>query len=440
MTTPPAAAPPALPLGEAEAASIGLSNALRGVAAHVAGALPQHGELSWEAWRERAEEAVYQGVDAMEADGKLPRGVAREALVRCALAEIGGYGCLEALLAEDAVQEILVNGPTHVYVDRGRGMERSPAAFGDEVVLANVAARLVGEAGGALDATYPVADVRAKDGVRIRAVAPPVAVSGTVLALRKPPRHFPSLDELAAQGVLSSGMADFLEGCVRGRKNILVAGGRGGGGTAVLAALASCAGPGERVITIEESAELRLPLDHVVALQARPPGPDGRPGHSVGDLLGTALRLRPDRVVVGDVTEDSALGVLRAMTGACAGGVLAWIGGDDPRDAVSRLEMLCFMAGRDLPARVIREYIAGAVDVIVVVGDQADGTRLVKHVTCVNGIDVDLLALEDVFVHQPDQAGAGEGAGRFVPTGFVPRFFEDLLRRGIVANRDIFRE
>jgi len=430
---------PQVPAGEGDAAARAVSEALQAVARHVGAAVGADAQdLSWEAWKERAEEAVYQGVNAMEADGALPSGVTRDILVRYALGEISGFGCLEDLLTAEDVREILVNDPVHVFVDRGNGLERAPAAFCDDVALHNVASRLVGEAGGALDGHHPVADVRREDGTRVRAITAPVSVRSTVLAISKPPQHFLGLDELATQGVLSNGMADFLEGCIKGRKNVVVAGGPGSGCTTMLGALAACVDPAERLIAVGEAAELRLPLDHVVPLEALPPDPEGHGGYGMGDVLRTALRLRPDRIVVGEVTEDSALAVLRAMAGACAGGVVAGVSGDDPRDAVSRLEMLCFMGGRDLPARVIREYIASAVDVIVVVGDLGAGERRVTHVTCVNGIDVDLLALEDVFVYHPE--GGEGGAGRFAPTGFVPRFFEDLLRRGIVANRDIFRE
>ena len=351
------------------------------------------------------------------------------------MSEAIGLGALDALLEDDSVLEVMINDPVSIYVDRGSGPERVPSAFSDDRAVYNAAHRLAAEAGASLDAANPVVDVRRADGSRVRAVLPPVSVRGTIVSVKKPPRQFFGLDDLVAQGMLSANVADFLEGCVRGRKNIVVAGGPGSGRTTFIGALAGACPAADRIVTVEEAAELRIPHGHVVPLESRPPDAEGRGTVGVGDLIGVALRMRPDRLVVGDVGPDSALEAVRAMSGACAGGVIAGVAAEDPREAASRVETLCLMAGRDLPSRAIREYFANSTDIIVVVQSMGEGERRVTHVTCVNGIDVDLVALEDVFAYEH-----AEGGGRFAPTGFVPKFWDDLKRRGVVQGRDVFKE
>jgi pilus assembly protein CpaF len=415
----------------------GLSAALRDVAARLADAMPNNQELSWEAWSERAEQTVDSVLDEFEADGGIPQGVTRDVLQALAVAEAIGLGALDALLADETVLEVLVNDPVSIFVDRGEGLEQAPVAFSDDRAVYNAAHRLVSEVGALLDASNPVADIRRTDGSRVRVVLPPVSVRGTIVSIKKAPQRFFGLDDLVAQGVLSANVADFLEGCVRGGRNIVVAGGPSSGRSTLIAALAGASEPSDRIVTVEEAAELRIAHDHVVPLESRPADPEGRGAVSVGELVSIALRMRPDRLVVGDLGPDSALDTVRAMSGACPGGVIAGVGGDDPRDAASRVETLCLMSGRDLPSRAIREYFASSADVIVVVQTPGGGERRVTHVTCVNGIDVDLVALEDVFVYE---RGDSDDDGRFTATGFVPKFWEDLKRRGVVQGRDVFKD
>ena len=225
-----------------------LANVLRAVALRVADVLPPHAaqEMSWEAFREQAEDVVFRAVDGVESDGGLAPGVSRDLVIRCAMGEAVGYGCLDEILADDTVTDILVNDPIHIYVDRGQGLERAPVAFSDDLAIYNVACRLVAEAGVTLDGSHPMVDVRRPDGMRVRALIPPVSVRGTVVAIKKPPRHFFGLDDLVAQGVLSGSMADFLEACVSGGKSIIVAGGPGSGRTTFIGALASAAPSGDQ--------------------------------------------------------------------------------------------------------------------------------------------------------------------------------------------------
>jgi pilus assembly protein CpaF len=343
-----------------------------------------------------------------------------------------GYGPLQSLLADDSISEIMVNGPTHVYVERLGRLERAPVVFAGEAHLLRIIDKMVSEVGRRIDEASPMVDARLPDGSRINAIIPPLALCGPTLTIRKFSRQPFGLADLVRFGTLTQQSAEFLAACVAGKLNILVAGGTGTGKTTLLNALSAFIPSSERIITIEDSAELQLQQRHVIPLEARPPNVEGQGEVRIRELVRNALRMRPDRLVVGEVRGPETLDMLQAMNTGHDGS-LTTIHANSPRDAMSRLETLVLTAGVELPLRAIREQVASAFDLIIHVQRLIDGSRRVTHITEVGRLESDVITLQDLFVAaQPDRPDAeGHLRAPLLPTGLQPRFIGKLAANGV---------
>jgi pilus assembly protein CpaF len=336
--------------------------------------------------------------------------------------EMVGHGPLEGLLADDTVSDILVNGPNEVYVERRGRLERTDVVFVDEQHLQNVALRIVTKCGRRVDETSPIADARLPDGSRINVVIPPLALRGTMLSIRKFSRKEITLDAMAKTGCMSPGMATLLKVAARSRLNILISGGTGAGKTTLLNALSQMIDPQERIITIEDAAELNLQLPHVGSLETRPANLEGENQVTMSDLLRNALRMRPDRIILGEVRGAEAFDMLQAMNTGHDGS-LGTIHASGPREALTRLENIVLMAGYDLPARFIRSQIASAVQLIVQISRMRDGRRRVVSITEIVGSEGEIITTQELFSFRTEvDAPRGETPGRFVSAGLRPRF------------------
>ena len=359
------------------------------------------------------------------------------------VAEIGhdvlGHGPIERFLADDSVTEIMVNGDQPIYVERNGLLERTEARFVSEEHLRRVIERIVGQVGRRIDESSPMVDARLPDGSRVNAVIPPLAVDGPVLTVRKFAREPLQVTDLIDVGTLSSEVADLLAACVAGKLNILVTGGTGTGKTTLLNVLSSFIPESERVVTIEDAVELRLNQHHVIRLESRPSNIEGKGAIGIRELVRNALRMRPDRIIVGEVRGGEALDMLQAMNTGHEGS-LSTVHANSPRDALARLETMVLMAGMDLPSRAIREQVASAIDLMVQITRLRDGSRRITAITEVDGMEGDVITLMDLFKF--DYA-AGIGAdGRFlghcVATGLRPHFTDRLADVGVAVPAALF--
>jgi pilus assembly protein CpaF len=345
--------------------------------------------------------------------------------------DILGYGPLEPFLVDDTVTEIMVNGYDQVFVERDGKIELTEATFTDNGHLLRIIDRIVSGVGRRIDESSPMVDARLPDGSRVNAVIPPLALDGPALTIRKFARDPYTMGNLIVFKTLSSESASFLHSCVAGRLNILISGGTGTGKTTLLNALSACVPDDERIITIEDAAELQLQQSHTIRLEARPPNIEGEGEIKIRELVRNALRMRPDRIIVGEVRGAETIDMLQAMNTGHEGS-LTTIHANSPRDALSRLETLVLTAGLDLPLRAIREQIASAFDLVVHLSRQVNGTRIVTHVTEVLRMEAEVITLHDLFTARPDERHGGEpGELRLQPTGLQPHFVEKLARQGV---------
>lgn len=355
------------------------------------------------------------------------------------LDEILGHGPLEPYLRDPNISEIMVNGHDQVYVERAGRLEPVPVAFADESHLRRTIDKIVAKVGRRVDEASPMVDARLPDGSRVNAVVPPIALDGSVLTIRKFASDPFTVDDLVGFGTLTPATAYLLQCCVHGRMNILIGGGTGSGKTTSLNVLSSFVPPDERIVTIEDAAELQLRQDHVLRLEARPPNVESRGEIAVRDLVRNALRMRPDRIIVGEVRDGAALDMLQAMNTGHDGSITT-VHSNSPRDSLSRLETMVLMAGVDLPARAIREQMASAIDLIVHQSRLKDGTRRITHITEVIGMEGEIVTLQDIF--QFDfHAGVDERGfyrGSLQSTGLRPHFLERLKDRGIDVPAHLF--
>ncbi len=337
----------------------------------------------------------------LEAESAALTGRQRESLVQSVLHELVGLGPLEPLLEDESVTEIMVNGPAQVYVERFGRLTRTEICFDDEAHLRRIIERILAPLGRRADESSPMADARLADGSRINIILPPLSVRGPILTIRKFARTPLLISDLVRLGTLTEDAAGFLRGCVEKRLNILVSGGTGSGKTTTLNALSSFIGADERIVTIEDAAELQLQQAHVVTLESRPPNLEGHGEITIRQLVRNALRMRPDRLLLGEVRGGEALDLLQALNTGHDGS-LSTIHANSPRDALSRLETLTLMAGADLPLRAVREQVASAVQVVVQQQRLSDGRRRVTCVSEVAGIAEGSTAVTDLFRWEPD--------------------------------------
>jgi len=362
----------------------------------------------------------------------------RHRLVGEAVSEIDGYGPVTPLLADRTVSEIMVNGPDRVYVERSGKIEITDVTFKDEGHVMRIIERIVAPLGKRIDESSPMVDARLPDGSRVNATIPPVSLSGPVLTIRKFSATPFSMADLVRFGTLSTNMAVFLKACVEGRMNIIVGGGTGSGKTSTLNVLSSFIPGNERIVTIEDAAELQLMQEHVVRLECRSANIEGRGRIAVRDLVINSLRMRPDRIIVGEVRGGEALDMLQAMNTGHDGS-LTTAHANSPRDLLARLETMVLMAGIDLPVRAIREQVVGGLDLIVHQSRFKDGSRKITRITEVVGMEGDVISLQDIFAYEEQGlSDGGRALGAFKATGVTPKFLPALEARGIGVPMSIF--
>ncbi|MFC7244761.1 CpaF family protein [Catellatospora aurea] len=363
----------------------------------------------------------------------------RATAYRQILDEILGHGPIEPLLRDPEITEIMVNAWDRIFVERFGHIHAVDAAFMDETHLRRVIDKIVSRIGRRVDESSPMVDARLPDGSRVNAVVPPIALDGAALTVRKFAADPFTVEDLVRFGTMPERVAELLRACVQGRLDILISGGTGTGKTTLLNVVSSFLPPDERIITIEDSAELRLLQDHVLRLEYRPPNVEGRGEVTIRDLVRNALRMRPDRIVVGEVRDGAALDMLQAMNTGHDGS-LTTVHANTPRDSLARLETMVLMAGMDLPVRAIREQVASAVDVVVQLARLRDGTRRITHITEVTGMEGDVITLQDLFVfdHRAGQDQYGRHQGALVSTGLRPRFVDHLADHGIIVGPELF--
>ena len=350
-----------------------------------------------------------------------------------------GLGPLEPFVRDPEITEIMVNGPLAVYIERGGKIHRTEAEFKNEEDLRRTIDKIVARVGRRVDDASPYVDARLADGSRVNAIIPPLAVKGSALTVRKFSADPFTAKDLVDFGTLTPQLVHFLDACVRGRLNILVSGGTGAGKTTMLNVLSAFLPEDERIITIEDSAELRLQQPHVVSLEFRPPNIEGEGEVTIRDLVRNALRMRPDRIVVGEVRGGETLDMLQAMNTGHDGSI-STIHANSPRDVLSRLETLALMAGMDLTVRALREQVAAAIDVVVHVTRLQDGVRRVTHVTEVVGMEGDTVTMQDLFLFHVEGGidERGRVRGRLVSTGLRPHFLEHLAERNVQLDPSWF--
>jgi pilus assembly protein CpaF len=362
----------------------------------------------------------------------------REQLILEVQHETFGLGPLEPLMQDRTVSDILVNGPAEIYVERRGKLERARAAFRDSAHLMQIIDRIVSAVGRRVDESSPMVDARLPDGSRVNAIIRPLALDGPVLSIRRFAADPYKMSNLVEFGTLTPALAEFLEAAVRARLNILVSGGTGAGKTTLLNVLSNAIPSSERIITVEDSAELQLQQDHVVRLETRPANVEGMGAVTQRDLVRNALRMRPDRIVIGEVRGGEVLDMLQAMNTGHDGS-LSTVHANSARDAMSRIETMVLMSGLSLPMRALRDYIASALDMVVHVGRLSDGTRKLMRVCEITGMEEDVVTTQDIFMfEQEGLAEDGQVIGWHRATGIRPKFSERLVRTGIKLGPEVF--
>ncbi|HYT52456.1 MAG TPA: CpaF family protein [Gaiellaceae bacterium] len=378
----------------------------------------------------RVREIVKEQLDADEA----PLSPSERALLEQQIADdILGYGPLEPFLQDPTVTEVMVNGYDQLYVERGGTIDETDASFLDDAHLLRIIDRIVSQVGRRIDESSPMVDARLPDGSRVNAIIPPLSLRGPSLTIRKFTRDALSLRDLVGLGSITELSADFLAECVRGKLNILISGGTGTGKTTLLNAVSGFIPERERIVTVEDAAELRLLQRHVVSLESRPPNVEGQGEVRIRDLVRNALRMRPDRIIVGEVRGAEALDMLQAMNTGHDGS-LTTIHANSARDALHRLEMLVLMAGVELPMKAIREQIAGGFDLLIHIARLVDGSRRITQVTEIAGMEGDVVTLQDLFVARAPEVRPAYGVpllDPLRPTGLRPAFLSKLKANGI---------
>lgn len=369
--------------------------------------------------------------------GFLPR-TERQKIVTDIIDEVLGFGPIEQLLKDDAVSEIMVNGPNQVYCERKGKLELTGITFRDNEHVMHIIDKIVAPIGRRIDESMPMVDARLPDGSRVNCIIPPLSLVGPVITIRKFSRDPLQIEDLMRFNTLTPKMAKFVEACVKGRLNIVISGGTGSGKTTTLNVLSSFIPNDERIVTIEDAAELQLRQDHVITLETRAPNIEGKGAITMRDLVRNSLRMRPERIVVGEVRSGEALDMLQAMNTGHDGSLTTGHA-NSPRDMLARLETMVLMAGMDLPVRAIREQIASAIHLIVQQNRLQDGSRKITHITEILGMEGDIIVMQDIFKYvQEGVDDKGKLKGKFIPTGVKPSFLQILEAEGIRLPNDIF--
>ena len=388
---------------------------------------------------EGRDEFIKQRIEGIynQANLKLPQDV-RGMIFKEVLNDLLGFGPIQPLLMDPEVTEVMVNGPKNVYVEKKGKLTKSSVAFDDDNHVLQIIDRIILPLGRRVDADSPTVDARLPDGSRVNAVVPPVAIDGPSITIRKFSKERLGIDALIDFGSITDKMAEFMRACVLAHLNIIISGGTGSGKTTLLNVLSSFIPENERIITIEDAAELQMQQDHVLRMETKPANVDGRGAVTIRELVRNSLRMRPDRIVVGEVRGGEALDMLQAMNTGHDGS-LTTIHSNSPRDAIARLETLVLMAGMDLPLKVVRQQIASAVDLIVQQSRLSDGSRKVTAVTEIAGMEGDTVVLTDIFkFEQTGVSPEGKVLGDLKPTGIRPLFSPRLEAAGFKLGADVF--
>lgn len=362
----------------------------------------------------------------------------RDQLFREILDELLGFGILQPLLDDPEISEVMVNGAKKVYIEKKGKILKTNIAFEDDAAVMRIIEKIILPLGRRIDPDSPTVDARLPDGSRVNAVIPPVAIDGPTITIRKFQKEKLSVEDLIRFGSLTPTMAEFIRACVMARLNIVISGGTGSGKTTLLNVLSGFIPEEERIVTIEDAAELKLQQEHVVRLETKPPNIEGKGVVTIRDLVRNALRMRPDRIIIGEVRGGEALDMLQAMNTGHDGS-LTTLHANSPRDAISRLETMCLMAGMDLPVRVIREQIASAIDMIIQQTRLKDGSRKVTSITEIAGMEGETVVMTDIFKFQ--QTGIdpeGKVIGELKPTGIRPLFMPRLEAAGFKLGPEVF--
>jgi pilus assembly protein CpaF len=379
-------------------------------------------------------------IEIMKEDESFRGNIDRKKVVTELINDLTGFGPINPLLLDDAVSEVMVNGPKHVYCERNGRLELTSIQFRDDEHVMSVIEKIVSPLGRRIDESSPMVDARLPDGSRVNAIIPPLALNGPTITIRKFSKEPFQISDLINFGTVSEEMAIFLEACVKARLNLFVSGGTGSGKTTTLNVLSNFIPDDERIVTIEDAAELQLGQEHVVSLESRPPNIEGKGAITIRDLVRNSLRMRPDRIIIGEVRGAEALDMLQAMNTGHDGS-LATGHSNSARDMIARLETMVLLAGVELPVKAIREQIAGAIDVIIQQSRLKDGTRKITSITEVQGLEGDIIVLQDIFTFRQEAVNAdGKVIGRLVPTGVRPKFYERLEVSGIHIPIGVFVE
>lgn len=386
--------------------------------------------------REKTKATIINIIDDMKEE--IPPSVSRPELLKDVLNEALGLGPLEDLIADPTITEIMVNRADRIYIERGGKIVLCDKTFSSDNAVLQVIERIVAPIGRRIDESSPMVDARLKNGSRVNAIIPPLALNGPTITIRKFAAKPITVEDLIRFGSITRDMAEFFKVCVKFRKNILVSGGTGSGKTTLLNVLSAFIPEEERIITIEDAAELQLPQDHVVSLETRPPNIEGKGAIPIRDLVRNSLRMRPDRIVVGECRGGEALDMLQAMNTGHDGS-LTTLHANSPRDALLRLETMVLMAGMELPLPAIRQQISSAVDIIIQQTRFSCGTRKVTQVSEIIGMEGEIITMQDLFIFKQYGYDAnGKVMGELVPTGMIPKFYDEMRERKIPVNTDIF--
>ncbi len=369
----------------------------------------------------------------------LPDHINRDILARDVLNETIGLGCLEDLLDDESITEVMVNSFDDIYIERNGKLEKTDVMYSDHDAVMSTIERIISPLGRRIDESSPMVDARLKDGSRVNAIIPPLALKGPCITIRKFSKKKLTDRDLVNYGAISPAMMDFLKMTVVNKQNVIISGGTGSGKTTLLNVLSNYIPKGERVVTVEDAAELQLAQPHLVSLESRPPNIEGKGQITIRDLVRNCLRMRPDRIVVGECRGAEALDMLQAMNTGHDGS-LTTAHANTPRDMLSRLEVMVLMAGMELPAQAIREQIASAINIVVQQSRFPDGSRRVTHISEITGMETGVVQMQDIFRFQQDGFDSeGRVTGKYMPTGQIPEFYENLKQRGIGVDMEIFR-